>query len=46
MRAFDFVMTLYSFVYALGVAQILATAGDMIRAGNRLRFSWLNADGC
>ena len=43
MRAFDFVMTLYSFVYALGVAQILTTVGDMIRAGNRIRFSWLNA---
>jgi hypothetical protein len=43
MRAFDFVMTLYSFVYALGVAQILSTIGDMIRAGKRLRFSWLNA---
>jgi hypothetical protein len=43
MRAFDFVMTLYSFVYALGVAQILTTVGDMIRAGRRLRFSWLNA---
>lgn len=43
MRAFDFVMTLYSFVYALGVAQILSTVGDMIRAGKRLRFSWLNA---
>ncbi len=43
MRAFDFVMTLYSFVYALGVAQILSTVGDMIRAGKRLHFSWLNA---
>lgn len=43
MRAFDFVMTLYSFVYALGVAQILSTVGDMIRAGKRVRFSWLNA---
>lgn len=43
MRAFDFVMTLYSFVYALGVAQILTTVGDMIRAGKRIRFSWLNA---
>ena len=43
MRAFDFVMTLYSFVYALAVAQILSTVGDMIRAGKRLRFSWLNA---
>jgi hypothetical protein len=43
MRAFDFVMTLYSFVYALGVAQILSTVGDVIRAGKRVRFSWLNA---
>ena len=43
MHAFDFVMTLYSFVYALGVAQILTTVGDMIRAGKRIRFSWLNA---
>lgn len=43
MRAFDFIMTLYSFVYALAVAQILSTVGDMIRAGKRLRFSWLNA---
>lgn len=43
MRAFDFVMTLYSFVYALGVAQILSTVGDMIRAKERLTFSWLNA---
>jgi len=43
MRAFDFIMTLYSFVYALGVAQILSAVGDTIRAWNRLRFSWLNA---
>lgn len=43
MRAFDFVMTLYSFVYALSVAQILSGVGDMIRAGKRVRFSWLNA---
>jgi len=43
MRAFDFVMTLYSFVYALAVAEILSTVGDMIRAGRRVRFSWLNA---
>jgi hypothetical protein len=43
MHAFDFVMTLYSFVYALGVAHILACVGDIIRAGKRVRFSWLNA---
>jgi hypothetical protein len=43
MRAFDFVITLYSFVYALGIAHILATTGDIMRAGKRVRFSWLNA---
>lgn len=43
MRAFDFIITLYSFVYALGVAQILATVGDIMRAGKRVRVSWLNA---
>lgn len=43
MRAFDFVITLYSFVYALGIAQILGTTGDILRAGKRVRFSWLNA---
>lgn len=43
MRAFDFVITLYSFVYALGIAQILARVGDIVRAGKRVRFSWLNA---
>ncbi|HEX6783585.1 MAG TPA: hypothetical protein VF098_02870 [Sphingomicrobium sp.] len=43
MRAFDFVITLYSFVYALGVAQILAAVGDIVRAGKRVRYSWLNA---
>ena len=43
MRAFDFVITLYSFVYALGIAQILATVGDIVRAGKRVRFSWVTA---
>ena len=43
MRAFEFVMTLYSFVYALGVAQILGSVGDLVRAGRRVRVSWLNA---
>jgi hypothetical protein len=36
MHAFDFVITLYSFVYALALAQILSTVGDMIRAGKWL----------
>lgn len=43
MRAFDFVITLYSFVYALAIAQILSTVGDLMRAGKRVTFSWLNA---
>jgi hypothetical protein len=32
-----------SFVYALAVAHILATVGDIIGAWSRVRFSWLNA---
>ena len=43
MHAFDFVVTLLSFVYALAITHILATVGDIIRAGKRVRFSWLNA---
>ena len=43
MRAFDFVITLYSFVYALGIAQILGSVGDLMRAGKRVTFSWVNA---
>lgn len=43
MRAFDYVMTLNSFVYALGIAHILATVGEIIRAGKRVRWSWLHA---
>lgn len=43
MQAFDFVMTLYSFVYALAVAEILSTVGDMTRAWKRISFSWINA---
>lgn len=43
MQAFDFVMTLYSFVYALAVAEILSTVGDMTRAWRRLSFSWISA---
>ncbi len=43
MTAYEFIITLYSFVYALGVADILASIGDMVRAGRRVRVSWLNA---
>ena len=43
MQTFDYVMTLLSFVYALAIAHILATAGDIVIAWSRVRFSWLNA---
>jgi len=43
MQAFDYVITLMSFVYALAIAHVLATAGDIIGAWSRVRFSWLNA---
>jgi hypothetical protein len=43
MGAFDYVMTLMSFVYALAITHLLATVGDIIGAWPRVRFSWLNA---
>ncbi len=43
MHAFDYVMTLMSFVYALAITHMLATVGDIIGAWPRVRFSWLNA---
>lgn len=43
MHAFDYVTVLFSFVYALAIAHVLATAGDMLRAGRRLILSWFNA---
>ena len=43
MHAFDYISVLFSFVYAAAVVHILATAGDIAIAFNRLRFSWLNA---
>lgn len=43
MHAYDFILILYSFVYAAAVTHILATAGEIIIASKRVRFSWLNA---
>ena len=43
MHAFDYVMTLMSFVYALAIAHLLATIGDIIGAWSRVRFSFINA---
>jgi hypothetical protein len=42
MHAFEFAVLLLSFVYALAITHILAVAGDIMRAGARVRFSWLN----
>ena len=43
MRAFDYIITLLSFVYALAIAHLLATVAELVRARRRVRFSWLNA---
>lgn len=43
MHAFDYISVLFSFVYAAAVVHILATAGDIAIAFDRVRFSWLNA---
>jgi hypothetical protein len=43
MHAFDYLVTLFSFVFAMAIAHVLATIGDMVVASRRLTFSWLNA---
>ena len=43
MHAFDYISVLFSFVFAAAVAHVLATAGDIAIAFDRVRFSWLNA---
>ena len=42
MHAFDYVVLLLSFVYAASITHVLATAGDLITAGRRVRISWSN----
>jgi hypothetical protein len=42
-HAFDYIITLLSFVYALAIAHLLATVAELVRARKRVRFSWLNA---
>ena len=42
MHAFDYLVMLYSFVFAMAIAHVLATIGDMVVASRRLTFSWLN----
>ena len=43
MGAFEHVMVLLSFVYALAIAHLLTTAARLIGSGERVRFSWLHA---
>jgi hypothetical protein len=43
MRAFDYVITLFAFVYALATAHLLTTAAELVRERARVRFSWINA---
>ena len=42
MHAFDYVIVLFSFVYAAAVTHVLGTVGDLIIAGRRVKISWLN----
>jgi len=39
MHAFDFILLLFSFVYAAAVTHILSTAGEIIIASKRVRLS-------
>jgi hypothetical protein len=43
MHAYDFILVLFSFVYAAAVTHLLSTAGEIIIASRRVRVSWLNA---
>lgn len=43
MHAYDFILILFSFVYAAAITQLLSTAGEIIIASKRVRFSWFNA---
>lgn len=43
MRAFDYVITLFAFVYALATTHLLATVAELVRERARVRFSWVHA---
>ena len=43
MHAFDFILVLFSFVYAAAVTHLISTAGEIIIASRRIRLSWFNA---
>lgn len=43
MHAYDFILILFSFVYAASVTHLLSVAGEIIIASKRVRLSWFNA---
>ena len=43
MPAFDFILVLFSFVYAATVTRVLSTTGEIIIASKRIGLSWFNA---
>ena len=43
MHAYDFILILFSFVYAAAVTHLLSTAGEIIIASKRVRLSWFNS---
>jgi len=43
MGAFEHVITLLSFVYALAIGHVLMCLAGLIRAGGRVRYSWVHA---
>jgi hypothetical protein len=43
MHAYDFILILFSFVYAAAVTHVLSTAGEIIISSKRIQLSWLNA---
>jgi hypothetical protein len=43
MSAFEHVIVLLSFVYALAIAHLLLTVAGIVRGWNRVRFSWFHA---
>ena len=44
MHAFDFILVLFSFVYAAAGTHVLSTAGESIIASKRIRLWWLTRD--
>src|SRR5256885_16103939 len=43
MHAFDFILILFSFVYAAAVTQVLSSTGDIVIEAKRIKLSTINA---